>query len=331
MSDFKKFAADIKKQKVSPAYLIHGSEDYFISKAVDLIVESMVQPNERAFNLDIFDGADATSEEVLSSALSFPLVGKHRLTVVRRFDKMEKKHRTDIAEHISNLPDTNMLCLVAGEIKTSDETYRKMPAMVETLAFNKMKNAELAEFAIETARSFEKTLDSGTADLLIELSGDSICDLVSELEKLSLYVSDAHEIKTDDVNAAVGKSRVYNIFELQRAVSQRNGKRAQEIACKMLDAGEKATYINYMLTKYFLNLLQVKHLLKKGTSPNEISSKVFGRWLPFINEFVSASRLYSIEEIPNAVTTLLDVDSRLKKSAYKDYDAMVVVLTQILG
>ena len=105
MSDYKKFAADIGKKKFSRAYLIHGSEDYFISNAVGLIIENVVQPNERAFNLDIFDGTEVNSEEVLSSALSFPFVGEHRLTVVRRFDKMERKHRVDIADHLSKLPD----------------------------------------------------------------------------------------------------------------------------------------------------------------------------------------------------------------------------------
>ncbi len=330
MSDYKKFASDIKKKKFDRVYLIYGSEDYFTSKAVDLLIESVVQPGERAFNLDIFDGTETTSEEILSSALSFPFVGEHRLTVVRRFDKMEKKHKVDIANHLSNLPDTNILCLAAGEIKMSDEPYKKMSAIAETFAFDRLRGAELTEFAIETARSFGKDIDNGTADLLVELVGDSIGGLVSELEKLSLYVGDEQKIGADDVNTAVGKSRAYNIFELQRAISQRNAKRVQQIAGKMLETGEKPIYINFMLTRYFLNLLQVKHLLGKGTSPNDISSKVFGRWNPFINEYTSAARIYSIDEIKNAVAVLLDVDTKLKRSGYKDADAMAVVVTEIM-
>lgn len=330
MSDYKKFASDINRKQFARIYLIHGSEDYFISKSLDLLIENVVQPSERAFNLDIFDGTETTSEEVLSSALSFPLVGEHRLTVVRRFDKMDKKHRMDIADHLSNLPETNILCLVAGEIKMSDEPYKKMSATVETLTFKRLKGAELTEFAIETARSFGKSLDNGTADLLVELIGDSIGDLVSEVEKLSLYVGDEQKIGPDNVNIAAGRSRAYNIFELQRAISQRNAKRAQEISSKMLESGEKPIYINFMLTKYFLNLLQVKHHLKKGTSPNDISSKVFGRWNPYVNEYSSAARIYSIDEIKNAVAVLLEVDSKLKRSGYKDADAMVVVVTEIM-
>ncbi|MFZ1082363.1 MAG: hypothetical protein WAO19_10615, partial [Candidatus Kryptoniota bacterium] len=138
------------------------------------------------------------------------------------------------------------------------------------------------------------------------------------------------KIGPDDVNIAAGRSRAYNIFELQRAISQRNAKRAQEISSKMLESGEKPIYINFMLTKYFLNLLQVKHHLKKGTSPNDISSKVFGRWNPYVNEYSSAARIYSIDEIKNAVAVLLEVDSKLKRSGYKDADAMVVVVTEIM-
>ncbi|MGO9482597.1 MAG: DNA polymerase III subunit delta [Candidatus Kryptoniota bacterium] len=330
MSDFNKFLSDVRKRKFARIYLLHGNEDYFISKAVDSLIDIVIEPGERAFNLDVFDGTEITSEEVLTSSLSFPFVGEHRLTIVRRFDKMDKKQRIDIADHLSNLPDTNILSLVAGEIKVSEEPYKKISAIAETITLNKLKGAELAEFVRETARSFGKELRNGTADLLIELTGDSIGDLVSEIEKLSLYVGDAKEINADDVNAAIGKSRAYNIFELQRAIGQRNITRAQEIAGRMIEAGEKPVYINFMLTKYFLNLLQVKHHLQKGTSPNEIASKVFGRWNPFINEYTSSARIYSINEIKRAIATLLDVDSKLKRSWYKDKDAMVITVTEIL-
>lgn len=331
MSDFKKFAASIKKRNFERAYLIYGSEDYFISKAVDLLIGSAVEPDQRSFNLDIFDGSESTSEDALSSMLSFPFVGEHRLTVIKRFDKMEKKYRADIAEHLSNLPESNILCLVAGEIKTSEEPYKKISSIAETLAFNKLKGTDLTDLLTETASSLGKEFGAGASDLLIDLTGDSIGDLVSELEKLALYVGDRQKIDADDVGTVVGRSRVFNIFELQRAIGQRDARRAQEIANKMLETGEKPVYMNFMLTRYLLNLLRVKHLLQKGTSPNDISSSVFGRWNPFINEYASAARAYSIHEIKNAIATLLDVDSKLKTGGYKDADAIMIVISEILS
>jgi len=167
--------------------------------------------------------------------------------------------------------------------------------------------------------------------LLIDLVGDSAGDLAAEVEKLSLYVGDTKKIEIEDVSTVVGKSRAFNIFELQRAIGQRDEKRAHEIAGKMLGTGEKPVYINFMLTRYFLNLLQVKHLLRKGVSPNDISTSVFGRWNPFINEYTAAARIYSIAEIEKAVSILLDVDLKLKTGGYGDSDAMVLVIAEILN
>ncbi len=331
MSDFKKFASAIAKKKFEKIYLIHGSEDYFVSKSVELLIDSAVEPGERAFNLDIFDGTDTNSEAVLSSMLSFPFVGARHLTVVRRFDKMDKKYRIDIADHIADLPDTNILCLSAGEIKLSEEPYKKISSSAETLTFNRMKGVELADFVKETAASLGKELEGGAIDLLIEFTGDSVGDLTAEIEKLNLYIGDQKKIEIDDITAVVGKSRAFNIFELQRAIGQRNSKRAQEIAGKMLDNGEKPVYINFMLSRYFLNLLQVKHLAAKGTNPNNISTSVFGKWNPFINEYTAAAKIFSIGEIKGALATLLDVDLKLKTGGYKDADAMVVVISEILG
>ncbi len=331
MSDFKKFVAAITKKKFEKVYLIHGSEDYFISKGVDLLVENVVVPAERSFNLDIFEGTEATSETVLSSMLSFPLVGAHRLTVVRRFDKMDRKYRLDVADHISDLPDTNILCLVAGEIKLSEEPYKKISATAETLTFNRLTGDDLVEFLAEAAGNLGKEMSSGAIDLLIDFTGDSVGDLMAELEKLNLYVGDRKKIDIDDITSVVGKSRTFNIFELQRAIGQRNSKRAQEIAVKMLESGEKPVYINYMLSRYFLNLLQVKHLVAKGTNSKDIVTSVFGRWNSHINDYTSAAKIFSIKEIKDALATLLDVDLKLKTGGYKDNDAMVVVISEIFG
>ena len=331
MSDFKKFASSVKKKKFGRIYLIHGNEDYFIENAVDLLIENVVSENDRSFNLDVFDGTESNSDNVLSSILSFPFVGEHRLTVVRKFDKMEKRYRLDIVRHLPEVPESNIVCLAAGEIKTTDDSYSQLPSFAEGLTFNRLKGEELTGFLTTTSASLGKEMEPGAVELLVELSGDSLGDLVSEVEKLSLYAGDKDRISIDDVNTVVGKSRTFNIFELQRAIGQKNSKRSQEIAGKMLETGEKPVYINFMLTRYFLSLMQVKHQLGKGINTKEICTKVFGRWNPYVDEYVSAARAYSIPELKRAIAVLLDADVKLKSGGYRDADAVVLSLSEILG
>lgn len=331
MSDFRKFESSAKKKEFSKAYFIHGNEDYFVSKAVDILIDNVVALEQRSFNLDVLDGTDSTSEVVLSSMLSFPFVGDRRLTVVRRFDKMDRKYRLDIADHLGAIPDSNVVCLAAGDTKANDEAYKRIAASSEALVFNRLKGSELTEFLVETSRSFEKELTPAAAGLLVEMVGESICDLISELEKLALYVGDKTKIESDDVGTAAGQSRSFNIFELQRAIGLRNIERAQEIAAKMLGSGESPVYIDFMLTRYFLNLLEIKHYLGKRMNPKDISSSVFSRWNPFINEYTSAARGYSVHELKAALSTLLDIDSKLKSGGYKNPDAMVVMVSEIVG
>lgn len=271
MSDFAKFISALKKGKFPRACVIHGNEDYFIFKAVDALIDNAIIPDQRSFSLDVFDGTESASDAVLSSMLSFPFVGDRRLTVVKRFDKMDKKYRIDIAEHLVDVPESNIVCLVAGEIKTSDEPYKDIASVAEFLVFNRLKGGELSDFLIGSAKSLGKELGAGAADLLVDMIGDSVGDLVSALDKLSLYVGDNLKIEIDDVSTVVGKSRSFNIFELQRAVGERNAERAHEIASKMLETGEKSVYMDFMLARFFLNLLEVKHDLGKNMNPKDIS------------------------------------------------------------
>ncbi len=331
MSDFGKFAASIKKGKFSKTYFIHGNEEYFITQAVDLLFENVVTPEQRSFNLDVFDGTESNSEVILSSMLSFPFVGERRLTVVKRFDKMDKKHRIDVADHLAGVPDSNVVCLVAGDVKATDETFKRISGAAEVVTFNHLKGSELSTFLIDTARALGKELAPGAADLLVDMIGDSVGDAISELEKLSLYVGDEKVIQIDDVTTAVGKSRSFNIFELQRAIGERKAARAHEIASKMLGNGEKPVYINFMLARYFLNLLEVKHDLAKHMNTKDISTAVFGRWNPFISEYTTAANAYSVSELKKAIGVLLDIDSKLKSGGYEDSEAVVVMVSEILG
>ncbi len=331
MSDFGKFAASVKNGKFSKIYFIHGNEEYFLSRSVDLLLENLVPSDQRSFNLDLFDGAESNSEAILSSILSFPFVGDRRLTVVRRFDKMDKKQRIDVADHLGDVPDSNVVCLLAGDVKTTDETFRRISGSAEVVTFNHLKGPELSEFLKDTARSLGKELGPGAADLLVDMIGDSVGDAISELEKLSLYVGDSKVIEIEDVTTAVGKSRAFNIFELQRAIGERKAARAQEIAYKMLANGEKPVYINFMLARYFLNLLEVKYDLGKHMNPKDISAAVFGRWNPFISEYLAAANAYSGPELKKAVAVLLDIDSKLKSGGYEDSQAVVVMVSEILG
>lgn len=331
MNEFSKFTSTLKKKKLPRIFLIHGNEEYFLSKAVELLIASVIPEKERSFNLDVIDGSDADSEAVLSSMLSFPFVGERRLTIVRRFDKMEKKHRMDVAGHLTDLPETGIVTFAATEIKLSEEPYKAIAANGEHFAFNKLKGPELADFLTETAGALGKKFGKGSADLLVELVGDSAGDLASEVEKLSLYIGDKKEIESDDIMVGVGKSRSFNIFELQRAIGHGNAKQAQEIAEKMLESGEKAVYINYMLTRYFLHLMQTKHLLEKRVSTNDISTKVFGRWNPFISEYVNAAKSFPISSIKDALQVLLDADVKLKNGGYQEGNAVAMVVSEIVG
>lgn len=331
MSDFQKFVSAAKRGKAPKLSLIHGNEDYFISQAVDALLENIISEDQRSFNLDVFDGTETSSEAVLSSILSFPFVGEKRLTVVRRFDKMDKKNRTDIAEHLAKVPDSNIVALVAGEIKSSEEPYKTIGTVAEVITFNHLKGTDLSEFLDATAKTLGKELGPGAADLLVDMIGESVGDLVSELDKLSLYASDRPRIEIEDVSTVVGKSRTFNIFELQRAIGQRNSQKAEEIALKMLETGEKPVYIGFMLAKYFLSLLEVKHDINKGMNPRDISTAVFGRWNPFIEEYTRAARAYSVPELKKAISVLLDVDTKLKTGGYNDAEAVVVLVSELLG
>jgi DNA polymerase-3 subunit delta len=89
------------------------------------------------------------------------------------------------------------------------------------------------------------------ATLIHSYVGRSLRELQNELDKLSLFIGKRAMIGVDDVNAVVGMSRQFNVFELQASVGAKEYARALEIVGHLLEAGESAVGLVTMLTRYY--------------------------------------------------------------------------------
>ncbi|MGC8594995.1 MAG: DNA polymerase III subunit delta [Candidatus Kryptoniota bacterium] len=328
MNQLKSLAANIKKKKVKQCYLLTGTEEYLLDRAAILLLQGVIPPEERQFNQDVFDGSECTSEEIISSMLSYPFIGEHRLTFVRRFDDLNKKEKASIADKINQIPESNIVCFSAGDIKISEEPYSRIAKNAEVLRFNKLKSADLQQWISEEAESFGKEIAPAAITALIEFVGDSLGELHTAIEKLSLFVGESKDIEIDDVSMTVGASRTYNIFELQKAIANKNLPAAFKIALKMVGSGTNPVQIVFHLTKFFLILVQIKHLLAKGKSREEINKSVFeGRW-SYIDEYIFAANKYTFEELKRAVVSLIQVDRKIKSTGLSDTAAITIILTE---
>ncbi len=220
--------------------LVGGTDSAAQRKAVsDLIVAAGLTPDD--MDIEQIIANEKSFQEWIGSACMIPFLADRRVVIVRnlgrtepsRFypeEKIGKKHPIAIA--FSCLPPTTLLILVSDEdanIETDIQSSKKkaetawqkiVKASDGKLIIQNVPTENLPKLARDHAAAIGKKMSAAAANLLMEMTANSIVTAKSDIETLALYVGDSPEIRIEDIESVVTPSMEYNIFKLVDAVTE---------------------------------------------------------------------------------------------------------------
>lgn len=85
---------EIEGNKVFPVYLLCGKETFLIEGTLKQMLDKLLTPDTRDFNLTYFDGNTASVRDILSSVEVYPVMSEWRVTVVDDFPAFKSQKRT---------------------------------------------------------------------------------------------------------------------------------------------------------------------------------------------------------------------------------------------
>ena len=74
---------EIQSNKVLPVYLLCGEESFLVEGTLKQMLDHLLTPETRDFNLAFLEGADVTTQEILSQVDTYPVMSEWRVVVVR--------------------------------------------------------------------------------------------------------------------------------------------------------------------------------------------------------------------------------------------------------
>ena len=86
--------SEIEGNKVFPVYLLCGKETFLIEGTLKQMLDKLLTPDTRDFNLTYFDGNTASVRDILSSVEVYPVMSEWRVTVVDDFPAFKSQKRT---------------------------------------------------------------------------------------------------------------------------------------------------------------------------------------------------------------------------------------------
>jgi DNA polymerase III subunit delta len=144
--------------------------------------------------------------------------------------------------------------------------------------------------------------------------GNNLQELVSQIEKASLYIGSRPTIGVEDVKAIVSQSKAFTAFELARFMGEKNLPKALATLQSMLQNGEEAIMILGALASHFRRIWRIRELLDQKMTPADIGKQLKINAY-FLGEQVAQAKKYSISELEALFERLYRGDVGVKTGA----------------
>lgn len=317
---FTKVWKEMQNGQIAPIYCIFGEETYFVDETVKRLKQSL-NKNEEA-EIITFDLEESPVDLVIDEADTFPFFSEKKLVIAKNasFLKAAEKGKEKIEHDIKRLenwlahPSDFCVTVFIAPYEKLDERKKITKVMKEKsvmLHAETPKENDLAVWIRNEVKAFEKNITDDAVDKLIEMVGANMLQLQIEIEKISLYLGEDHQISVHLVEELVAKTLEHDAFKMLNAYLSHNSAEALHIYHDLLRQKEEPIKLVGLLASNIRTMNNVYYLQKKGYHPNQISKQL--KIHPYRVKLMLENRERPSEErLLKALNKLSEIDLKLK-------------------
>ena len=306
---------DVGKGVFSPVYLLMGEEPYYPETVCAAIMEHALDDSERDFNQTVFYGNDADADKVMTAALQYPVFAARQLVVIKEAQNM--KTLDSLAKYCQNPMQTTVLviCLHGALVDKRKELYRNIRKNGIVVESSPVRDYEMSRWiqSFYTGKGLNILPDA--AALLAEFAGTDLGKIAIETDKMMKNLPEGRkDITAEDIEANVGISRQYSIFELTRELSSRNAAKALKIAAYI---GNSPKFVMLLATaplfNHFYRILRYHALmLKNPRAGQQEKAAVLGVNPYFVREYETAAAGFPPGKCLSVISLIKEYDFKGK-------------------
>lgn len=312
----------LRMGKVSPVYLLFGSETYLRNLASRTIADIVLKDS----NLREFNDTEISLDEVgivgaLTSAEQRPMIDAKQVVRIKGVCVSGKKYQDNLNEndevplttYLANPSDTTVLIFIADKLDKRRKISRLLLENSFAVEFKPLDSGELIKWAKDRFAGLNVQVDDRTLHLLIDLVGDDVRKLNLEIDKLSTAAMPNSVVTGELVEILVSNSREISNFELTDHLLGNRKPRALRVMKKILDDGAEPLMLLGLLSYNFHRLLMAKEMMIEGVDRTEVS-KIMR--LPYSkqNQFLETARRTERNKFARILTRLSAADLAIKTS-----------------
>lgn len=322
MVQYDKIVGDIKAGNFAPLYLLMGEEGYFIDSLTDLLADSILPEQDRAFNQIVVYGKDTDEGTIINLARQLPMMGGKMVIIVKDAASLKK---IDSLGLYTASPSPSTVLIVACKGKSVDKRtqfYKHVAAKGVVFESPTPYDNELSPWlAGWLKRNKGCMMDEKALKMVTDFMGTDIAKIINEIEKLLTRLPEGTtRITADHIEQNIGISKEYNNFELVDALAKREFAKVMRIADHFARNQKSNPMVVTVITLfgYFQKLFIINYrqwlTQRKGqpaASDAELAAMI--KVSPFmINGYKQAARLYPTPKLFQIMGIIREYDMKSK-------------------
>ncbi len=306
----------LRAKEYAPVYCFHGPESYFIDQLTDYIADKVLAEHEKAFNQTIVYGKEVDHLAILDAARRFPMMAERQVVILK--EAQEMRTLKELKAYIEKPAPTTIL-VIAHKHKNLNLNSGLGKALKEkAVIFNarSLYDNQLADWILKLLEAKKRTIQPAAAELMAEYLGTELSKIANEIDKLALNVAEGTTITPQLVEQHIGISKDYNVFELQKALAQKDVLKANRIITYFAANPGKNPEVVVISTLYnYFSKVYLLHGLR-GAAEGEILQALGLRSNWFLSEYRLAARQYSPAKTIEIIGLLREYDLKSKGVDY---------------
>jgi len=334
VDEVSKIVNEIKQGNIKPIYFFMGEEPYYIDRLTEYIENNILTEEEKGFNQMVLYGKDVTIEDVISNAKRYPMMADRQVVIVK--EAQELARTIEKLESYAENPQPTTVLVFAYKYKTLDKR-KKVTKLLEKKGVvyesKKMYDNQVGDWIKRVLSGKGYTIEPKAAAMLVEFLGTDLSKINNELEKLMIILPQGSTITAHVIEENIGISKDYNVFELRKAIGERDQLKAYKIADYFSQNPKDNPLVMTvgLVFGFFSQLLQYHGL--KDRNPSNVA-KILKVNPYFIKDYDIALRNYPMKKVSAIVATLRDVDVKSKgvgANAISQADLLKEMLVKIFN
>jgi DNA polymerase III subunit delta len=283
-------------------YLLLGDDEERKARGVEKL--------RRGRDVESFDASETTPEAVVSACNSYSLFGEGPFVIVRNLDAWNAAQKAVVVDYLDNPAPEADLVLLGKKLGARERLLAAVKKSGEVHNFEQPTGKALVRWVVGHAKGLRLDLPDDVAGSLIERCSGDKQRLLTETEKLALYVSDRPATE-EDVAALCPPDVQSNIFAFVDALGAGDRGRAIRLLEALISTGEPPLRATYMVRRQFRLVARARALFARGASQGEVAREL--KVPPFVaRKLEEQARGSSDEDLEAALGLILDLERGLK-------------------